>query len=223
MSEEGIIPGADPYHRLRVWEAASGLFRFSVERWSKFYEPSPEDDGPVEGGLWGGECSGLYGSKDEAEQAGRFALSASASFEQAFQRFDMSPELRALYLDIARLCAGLDVPRGEAVVPDDYRQDEASWIRQTSDGRFELLYRERGNSQVVEAGTADEILFRVLRGITQSVAIRAGSAWSRRGQDSRRRWYPRQVQLMEDARPGWGARMTAHQAACLAENPFMDR
>lgn len=72
---EVIIGAPDPHLRLRLWKAGSGFFQYAVERWSKYYTPSSEDIGPVEGGLWGGDESGLYLTYAEAEQAGLAALS----------------------------------------------------------------------------------------------------------------------------------------------------
>jgi hypothetical protein len=67
---------ADDQHRHAViLRGPHGLYRFDGFRWRKYYEPSEEDDGPIDGGWW--DCdhqSGLYETFEAAEKEARSAL-----------------------------------------------------------------------------------------------------------------------------------------------------
>lgn len=63
----------DPTRAVAILQGPDGRFRYDVLRWQRYYDPSPADAGPVEGGLWGGTKSGYYPSSEEAERDARAA------------------------------------------------------------------------------------------------------------------------------------------------------
>jgi hypothetical protein len=66
----------DGRRRVIILRRPDGLFSFTVESWSRYYDPSPEDlTAPVDGpGLWGGETSGLYPTAASAEAEARTSV-----------------------------------------------------------------------------------------------------------------------------------------------------
>jgi hypothetical protein len=69
------LSGDDPHRYVAVLRGPHGLYRFDALRWSKYYTPSEEDNGPIVGGLWAAEHqSGLFGSPEEAERNARLEV-----------------------------------------------------------------------------------------------------------------------------------------------------
>lgn len=65
----------DPHRRAVILRGPHGLFRFDALRWRKYYEPSEEDNGPIDGGWWDYDHqSGLHATLEEAEVEARLAL-----------------------------------------------------------------------------------------------------------------------------------------------------
>ena len=69
-------PDADaPHRRASILRGPHGRFRFDAFRWRKYYEPSMDDFGAVDGGWW--DCdhrSGLYETSAVAEAGARREL-----------------------------------------------------------------------------------------------------------------------------------------------------
>jgi hypothetical protein len=80
MSEAGWtevtkLSGSDPRRVVSILRGTHGLFRFDALRWRKYYEPSPADDGPMDGGWWDCEHqSGLHPSAEDAEREARSSI-----------------------------------------------------------------------------------------------------------------------------------------------------
>jgi len=65
----------DPHRRAVVLRGPHGLYRFDGLRWRKYYEPTDDDYGAVDGGWW--DCdhrSGLYLTAEAAEKEARAEL-----------------------------------------------------------------------------------------------------------------------------------------------------
>lgn len=74
-NEQKELKGLDPHRRALILRGPHGFFRFDALVWRKYYEPSEEDDGPIDGGWW--DCdhqSGLYATIEETEKEARLAL-----------------------------------------------------------------------------------------------------------------------------------------------------
>lgn len=74
-TEVARLRGEDQHRLAVVLRGGHGLFRYDALRWRKRYEPSAENDGPVEGGWW--DCdhqSGLHETREHAETDARSTL-----------------------------------------------------------------------------------------------------------------------------------------------------
>jgi hypothetical protein len=74
-TEVKCLPSPDGRRKVIVVRNRDGLFKYEALRWQRYYEPSPADQGPIEGGLWGEEyVSGLFASAADAEADARTAI-----------------------------------------------------------------------------------------------------------------------------------------------------
>lgn len=74
-SEVARLNGDGEHRLVVILRGPHDLYRYDALRWRKNYEPSVEDDGPIEGGWW--DCdhqSGLHQTQDHAEKDARASL-----------------------------------------------------------------------------------------------------------------------------------------------------
>ena len=74
-SEIKRLETEDPHRCAVILRGPHGLYRFDAFRWRKYYDPSEQDDGPINGG-WS-DCdhqSGLHETPEAAEKEARAAL-----------------------------------------------------------------------------------------------------------------------------------------------------
>ncbi|HST58310.1 MAG TPA: Imm63 family immunity protein [Longimicrobium sp.] len=91
------------------------------------------------------------------------------------------------------------------------------------DGRYQYVVTERGKE--LERRTTedeDELLYWLISDVTQGVAIQLEARRRIRGQDSRRQWFAKDVELLSKLRPEWGDRKRAEYAQVLSKYPFRD-
>ena len=101
------------------------------------------------------------------------------------------------------------------------RQDGSLHIEITD--QFHLVARERGQELQRRSTTdVDELLYWVFASATSAMA----SDWERRhgrpGDDSRRHWFSRQVELLASLSPHWAERKTAEHRRILNRYPLAD-
>ncbi|WP_162599942.1 Imm63 family immunity protein [Nocardioides solisilvae] len=111
-------------------------------------------------------------------------------------------------------------------LPDFVNRDAGYPFLRIEGEKLLLLAHERGRECFrQEATELDELLYLCFEKVTKQVAQREELArrrlWSRR--DSRRRWFPRWVELMAGLDPAWGARTRAHVDQVLAGYPYRGR
>jgi hypothetical protein len=92
------------------------------------------------------------------------------------------------------------------------------------DGRYDYVVTERGRElQRRTAEDEDELLYWLMSDVTRGIAIQFESRNRIRNQDSRRRWFARDVELLGKLRPEWGDRKRAEYAQVLSTHPFRDK
>lgn len=69
------LAGKDPHRHAVILRGSHGMYRFDALRWRKYYEPSNEDEGPINDGWWDCEHrSGLHETAEGAEAEARSSL-----------------------------------------------------------------------------------------------------------------------------------------------------
>ena len=112
-------------------------------------------------------------------------------------------------------------------VPDYFKtfhttpQHDGSPHVETEGGTFYFVVTERGSEiERVRCSSADEVLYLLLRSITQYVATQYECEKRQEGIDGRTIWFPYQEKLMADLRPEWGERLKKEHRDTLARYPF---
>jgi hypothetical protein len=98
----------------------------------------------------------------------------------------------------------------------------AFWRREGT--TYVYAARERGRETFrQETEDVDELVYWVVHDVAGGIAMDWALRHRRKGQDSRRRWFPRWIALMAGLRPDWGARTAAYVDAVLERSPYLDR
>jgi hypothetical protein len=139
----------------------------------------------------------------------------------------MSEELRPLQERYARLCKQL-APHKPAYMFQNaihtHRLDDGSPHVELVDGKYHYVVTERGSElQRRIAQDEDQLLYWLMSDVTQGIAIRLEAGRRRRGQDSRRRWFARDVELLGSLNPEWGERKRLEYLQVLITHPFRDK
>jgi hypothetical protein len=69
----------------------------------------------------------------------------------------------------------------------------------------------------------DELLYWLLAGLTFSMAIEYELTRRRTGEDTRRQWFAKEVELLEELSPDWADRKRREQAETLKRHPYQDQ
>ena len=88
---------------------------------------------------------------------------------------------------------------------------------------YHYIISERGQviSHVI-ARDPDELLFLIFKDVVFTVATRYELAHRVAGQDSRRIWFAKEVELLARLQPAWSEAIRQHQQAVLEKHPFDD-
>ncbi len=91
---------------------------------------------------------------------------------------------------------------------------------ETIEGRLHYVVSERGNEfERRVAHNEDELLYWLVTDLTSTIA----SAWEAKHRvpwlDSRRRWFAKEIQILNRVNPEWAARRSDEQARLLRDSP----
>lgn len=88
---------------------------------------------------------------------------------------------------------------------------------------YYLVATERGHElDRWRTNDVDELLYWLMEGLTSSMARDYELAHRREGEDTRRQWFAKQVELLAELSPQWAARLQGEQEAVLKQHPFRD-
>jgi hypothetical protein len=133
---------------------------------------------------------------------------------------DERATLESLAREFRRLVRNLDVEDYYKRFHTTPQHDGSAHIELKDDG-FHYVVTERGSEFERIAGLdADDVLYRLLKGVTLHIATRYEIEHRREGVDGRSVWFPRQEALMGTLNPRWGERLRAEHEAILREHPF---
>jgi hypothetical protein len=139
----------------------------------------------------------------------------------------MSEEFRRLQERYARLLKQLAPHKPAYMFQNEiqtHRLDEGSPHVELVDGKYDYVVTERGSElQRRTARDEDELLYWLMSDVTKGIAIRLEARHRRRGQDSRRQWFARDVELLGSLNPEWGERKRLEYIEVLSTYPFRDK
>lgn len=157
-----------------------------------------------------------------------FTYSDQESFEEQFLALSKelllminpTDEMRTFTSGLRRKCvAALDeyLPQ----VSCDFIDGQT--VYRFKEGAFEILYSERGNKQVIcSTEEYSELVYLYIKSVTQSFAL----AWELNnrieGQDSRRLWFSKQIELIGRLNLDWASKLESDINQILLQNPYND-
>ena len=100
--------------------------------------------------------------------------------------------------------------------------DEGKWV-ELSDDAFNLFYTERGEKNcLLKNVNAEELLYRIFKDTTATLASAFECRHRIPYQDSRRQWFKHQEELMGELCTVWRERLAKEHAHVLQKFPFDD-
>jgi hypothetical protein len=104
-----------------------------------------------------------------------------------------------------------------------HHQDDGTTHIELVDGKYHYVVTERGSEfERKIAENEDELLYWLMSDVTTSIAL--GLELNNRvlGQDSRRQWFPKNIELLSWLSTEWADRKESEYVKILAEHPFRD-
>lgn len=103
------------------------------------------------------------------------------------------------------------------------RQDDGTPHIELVDGRYHYVVTERGSEfERKIAESEDELLYWLMSDVTISIALELELNNRVQGQDSRRQWFPKNIELLSLLSTEWAHRKESEYVKILAEHPFRD-
>lgn len=103
------------------------------------------------------------------------------------------------------------------------RQDDGAPHIELVGGKYDYVVTERGlELERQTAETEDELLYWLLSDVTTSIALKLELENRILGQDSRRQWFAKSIELLARLSPEWARRKESEYAKVLGEHPFRD-
>lgn len=138
----------------------------------------------------------------------------------------MTDPLAALQERYARLCDRLapHTPRDsyQTRILTTPHGEGAPHVEQVA-GALHYVVTERGRElQRRVAASEDELLYWLLLDVVRGIAMHVEAPRRRRGEDGRRRYFAREVELLSRLHSEWAARRKEEQAQILSRYPFRD-
>jgi len=131
-----------------------------------------------------------------------------------------NPSLDNLARIFGEMVADLDVDPSYKFFWTTPRQDGSPHI-EVLDGGFHFVVTERGQEfERIGGLSAEDVLYLLLKGITQCMAVKDELRNRIPGTDGRSIWFPFQEELMENLRSGWGERLRAEHGRILVDHPI---
>jgi hypothetical protein len=103
------------------------------------------------------------------------------------------------------------------------RQDDGAPHIELVDGRYHYVVTERGSEYERKiAENEDELLYWLMSDVTTSIALEFELNNRILGQDSRRRWFSKNIELLSCLSTEWADCKESEYMKVLAEHPFRD-
>ena len=103
------------------------------------------------------------------------------------------------------------------------RQDDGAPHIEFVNGKYDFVVTERGlELERQTAETEDELLYWLLSDVTTGIASEFELDNRVLGQDSRRQWFAKNVELLARLNPEWACRKESEYAKILTDHPFRD-
>jgi hypothetical protein len=103
------------------------------------------------------------------------------------------------------------------------RQDDGAPHIELVSGRYDYVVTERGlELERRTASTEDELLYWLMSDVATSIALELELENRTSGQDSRRQWFSKRIELLARLSPEWARRKELEYAQVLSEHPFRD-
>ncbi|MFJ9450673.1 Imm63 family immunity protein [Herbaspirillum sp. NPDC101397] len=104
-----------------------------------------------------------------------------------------------------------------------HRQDDGSPHIEIVDGFYHYVVTERGTEYERKiAADEDELLYWLLSDVTTAISVEIEVQNRVLGQDSRRQWFAKNVELLSRLNEKWAERKKSEYTQVLAEHPFRD-
>jgi hypothetical protein len=101
-------------------------------------------------------------------------------------------------------------------------QHDGSPHVEVANGKFQYVVTERGSEfERIDNLSSDDVLYLLLRGITQHMATTFELQNRIPGTDGRSAWFPYQEKLMENLNPAWGERLREQHQRVLVNHPLL--
>jgi hypothetical protein len=131
-------------------------------------------------------------------------------------------DLEDIKTRIERLARALDAP-GHALPTFGRSDDSGRPHIEAESGTLHYIVCERGTElERFSTASTEELLYRVFRDVTSSMAVAYELAHRVRGEDSRRQMFAQQIALLHSINPRWALRRGLEHKSILAEHPFDD-
>lgn len=132
------------------------------------------------------------------------------------------PSLHAVKAEVERLAAAVGAPQDR--LPSFGRTTDGGQPHiEAADDRYDYVTVERGEElERTSYHTLDELLYRILKDATFSVAGQFEQAHRMPGQDWRRLLFAEQVRLMGLISSAWGERLDRDIREALVHCPYVD-
>jgi hypothetical protein len=103
------------------------------------------------------------------------------------------------------------------------RQDDGAPHIEIVDGSYHYVVTERGSEYERKiAEDEDELLYWLMSDVTTSIALELELNNRILGQDSRRQWFAKNIELLSRLSAEWAGRKRSEYMQVLAEQPFRD-
>ena len=138
----------------------------------------------------------------------------------------MSQDFLNLQERYARLC-GLLAPYTPRYPSQDAiqtrRSDDGSPHIELVSGKYNYVVTERGSEYERRvAQTEDELMYWLMDDLTTGIALQIELENRIPGEDSRRQWFSKSVELLARLSPEWAARKQAEYMQILRRHPYRD-
>jgi hypothetical protein len=127
--------------------------------------------------------------------------------------------IRSRYYEAARRAGA---PKRLIMFATQPRQDGGAYVECDETGYAYVVWERGAELHRRKTTDPDEILYWLISDVTVEMALEYELAHRQAGQDSRRQWFQKHLELLALANPEWSKRKRREYDKVLQENPFDD-